>query len=231
MKHTEKQVKVCIAEEQEIFSRTYQLALKPGYRVDLLSFPLTPAGIKQAISMLKPDILILSMRKIEAEILETLAQLKLTRTAMGTILLLGDFRELDADLLRKFATCGGGGVGMVLKQSLEQTAQFRNIVDAVYRGQVVLDSSLSALMLSMPGECPIFKMLTARELEILALIANGYTNPAIAKQLFIDLKTVEHHINNMYGKMKSLKDFDSRHPRVQAARLYLEATGASSSKR
>ena len=60
--------------------------------------------------------------------------------------------------------------------------------------------------------------------EILDLLANGYTNAGIAKTLFLDIKTVEHHINSMYSKMKSIKDFAEKHPRVEAARIYLKAT-------
>ncbi|MFC1906768.1 response regulator transcription factor [Chloroflexota bacterium] len=67
--------------------------------------------------------------------------------------------------------------------------------------------------------------LTARESEILGLLSKGYTNSSIANALFIDVKTVEHHINSMYSKLKAGSDFNDKHPRVSAARLYLEAVG------
>ena len=73
--------------------------------------------------------------------------------------------------------------------------------------------------------------LSPRELEVLGWIAKGYRNDAIADVLSRDVKTVERHINNLYGKLKSnqLEDAedeaDSKHPRVRAALSYLRATG------
>ena len=49
---------------------------------------------------------------------------------------------------------------------------------------------------------PFMKLLTERELEILNLLSLGYTNQGIAKTLCIDIKTVAHHLNNIYGKLK-----------------------------
>ena len=86
-------------------------------------------------------------------------------------------------------------------------------------------TALSTFLFAGKPECPVLKQLTARELEILSLLAKGYTNGAIAESLYIDIKTVEHHINSMYSKLKSTADFNYKHSRVSAARLYLEATG------
>ena len=69
------------------------------------------------------------------------------------------------------------------------------------------------------------KELTDRELEILNLLAQGYTNQGIAKMLYIDIKTVAHHLNNIYSKLKDDSEFNQKHPRVSVARLYLETTG------
>jgi len=48
---------------------------------------------------------------------------------------------------------------------------------------------------------------------------------AIAEALYIDVRTVRHHINNMYSKLRADVDFNHKHPRVSAARIYLETTG------
>jgi len=74
-------------------------------------------------------------------------------------------------------------------------------------------------------EYPFLNQLTTREAEILSLLAKGYTNSAIAEALYIDIKTVEHHINSMYSKLRTSAEFNDKHPRVSAARIYLEATG------
>ena len=116
-------------------------------------------------------------------------------------------------------------MALFLKQSLDLTEQLYGIIAAVNQGQVILDPTLTTLLLSSKPECPFIKQLTTRELEILDMLAKGHTNSAMAKVLYIDLKTVEHHINSMYSKLKASANFDGKHPRVNAARLYLEATG------
>lgn len=68
------------------------------------------------------------------------------------------------------------------------------------------------------------KLLTERELEILNLLSLGYTNQGIATSLCIDIKTVAHHLNNIYSKLKEDDKLDLKHTRVSVARLYLETT-------
>jgi DNA-binding NarL/FixJ family response regulator len=75
------------------------------------------------------------------------------------------------------------------------------------------------------AEYPFMKMLTDRELEILNYLSQGYTNQGIAQVLCIDIKTVAHHLNNIYSKLKEDSELDQKHPRVSVARLYLETTG------
>ncbi len=54
-------------------------------------------------------------------------------------------------------------------------------------------------------ECLFLKQLTARELEVLSLLADGYTNSAIAGTLGMNIEIVEHHLNSMYSKVRMEK--------------------------
>jgi len=93
------------------------------------------------------------------------------------------------------------------------------------QGQIIIDPALTSLLFTEKQENPFVDQLTARELEILDLIASGYTNQGIANACYIDIKTVRHHINNIYSKIRAESDWTRRHPRVSATRLYLETTG------
>jgi DNA-binding NarL/FixJ family response regulator len=121
---------------------------------------------------------------------------------------------------------GEGGMALFLKQSLDRIDQLLSIILAVSQGQVVLDATLTTPMFAGKPENPFLKQLTARELEILTLLSQGYTNSAIAATLFIDVKTVEHHLNSMYSKLKTDSDFNGKHLRVSAASIYLETIGS-----
>ena len=72
----------------------------------------------------------------------------------------------------------------------------------------------------------LLDMLTPREKEILKLVVKSFANEHIASTLFIDVKTVEHHLNSMYSKYKSLYDFDSKvyHLRVGIVCRFLRET-------
>lgn len=69
----------------------------------------------------------------------------------------------------------------------------------------------------------LIRSLTPRELEIAELVSLSYTNERIADKLFIGIKTVEHHLNYIYSKLKSIFD-PGFHPRVTLAISYWEAS-------
>ncbi len=225
-----KTVRVYVVEEQEIYREVYKSALA----YDILRCPLDLLGIstngdvdllRRSISQLKPDVLLMGAKRLDSSLIQELEEIREEFPDLGIVLLLVLYETEDVSLLRRIASRGHGGMALFLKQSLDQIVQLSGIILAAGQGQVVLDPTLASFMFAERTEYGFFKQLTSRESEILGLLARGYTNSGIAQSLFIDLKTVEHHINSMYGKLRSEADFDSRHPRVSAARLYLEATG------
>lgn len=218
-------LKLCIAEEQEIFRRLYELALAPEFELELLPEMPSHDAIHQAVTRSKPDALIVGVKSLAEQVLEAITELRLAQHHLGIIILLPDFCQRDTALMRRLAVNGSGGLALFLKRSLVRTEQLVHMVTAVCRGQVILDAALTVAMFIDYKQCPLLRQMTTREQEILALLANGYTNPAIARTLLIEVKTVEYYINSMYSKLKSMTDFDTRHPRVEAARLYLQAVG------
>lgn len=217
--------KLCIIEEQDIFQTLYQSVFAEEFNIEVIDWGLNKLGLHQVISRVSPDVLLVSAKHLKTEIFEGLAELKHNSPRTGVVLLLGNYHREEVDLLRRLASVSSGGLALYLKRSLDVTDQLIGIVSAVQHGQVILDPAISRTLMSGQDECSFLKQLTSREQEILHLLADGYTNAAIADALFIDLKTVEHHINNMYGKLKSMMDFHQKHPRVQAARIYLEVVG------
>jgi DNA-binding NarL/FixJ family response regulator len=217
--------KVCLVEEQQIYRNLYELTLSPTYQIEKLPGLSIPDTICQSVLKNKPEILIVSNRRTDTQLLDSMINIRKQCPGIGIILLFAFERQVNVELVRKLASFGTGGLALFLKQSVDSTEQFGSIVNAVASGQVILDPGISALLISNKPKCALLKQMTTREQEILSLVAGGYTNAAIADALFIDLKTVEHHINNMYDKLKSTVSFEEKHPRVHAARLYLEAVG------
>jgi DNA-binding NarL/FixJ family response regulator len=220
-------IRLYIVEEQEIYREMYQVVLPARANIDILrvSASSDKGVMARAVAEVNPDVLLLSIRKLDINIIEELERIRNANPKMGIVILIVFYSSQDIELLRRLALCGESGMALFLKQSLDKVEQLCRTIVAVSQGQVILDPPLATFMFAGKPECPFLKQLTTRELEILSLLSQGYTNSAIADTLFIDIKTVEHHLNSMYSKLKTDPDYNSKHLRVSAARLYLESMG------
>jgi len=123
-----------------------------------------------------------------------------------------------ADLLAD----GSGAVGYLLKDRVARVEEFLDALDRVARGATVLDPQVVAQLLAAQRRNDPLKNLTERERELLALMAEGHSNPAIARRLVLSASAVEKHIGNIFAKL-GLPPDDARHRRVLAVLAYLRA--------
>jgi DNA-binding NarL/FixJ family response regulator len=216
-----------VVEEQEIYREIYHRLMSARTDIELLRISENgEAGtMMQAVTELHPQVLLLSVKKLDNGIIEELENIRNSYPKMGIVILIIFYSSQDIELLRRLALRGESGMALFLKQSLDTIDQLCRTILAVSQGQVILDPPLATYMFAGKPDCPFLKQLTTRELEILSLLAQGHTNSAIADTLFIDIKTVEHHLNSMYSKLKADPEYNSKHLRVSAARLYLETMG------
>ena len=227
MQSNSESISLLVIEEQEIYRELYSYVLPKNANIDVLRVSGNGAkgSMIRAVAELSPQVMLLSIKKLDAEIIEELEKIRNSYPRMGIVILIVCYSSQDIELLRRLALCGESGMALFLKQSLDKVEQLCQTVIAVNQGQVILDPPLATFMFAGKPECPFLKQLTTRELEILSLLSQGYTNLSIATTLFIDIKTVEHHLNSMYSKLKSDPDYITKHLRVSAARLYLEKMG------
>jgi DNA-binding NarL/FixJ family response regulator len=220
-------VSLYIVEEQEIYREIYSYLLPKHASIEILR--VTSHGEKgtmlRAVAETSPNVMLLSVKKLNMDLIEELEKIRNAHPKMGIVILIVFYSSQDIELLRRLALCGESGMALFLKQSLDKVEQLSRTIMAVSQGQVILDPPLATFMFAGKPESPFLKQLTTRELEILSLLSQGYTNSSIADTLFIDIKTVEHHLNSMYSKLKADPDYNTKHLRVSAARLYLETMG------
>lgn len=221
-------IKLLVIEEAELYRRLYErLPLKGP--IDIVSMSEDTTEIRAAVAAHPPDVIVLGTKKLDKKIVSELGALREKSPELGIVMFFVSFKDDDISQLRDLTRKGSGGVGVFLKQSLDHLEQLLGIIVAVSNNQVVLDPALAGFMFATKPDVPFLKELTPKETEILNLVAQGYTNNAIAHDLFIDVKTVEHHLNSLYSKLKADGDFSNKHPRVTAARLYLQVTRELSS--
>jgi DNA-binding NarL/FixJ family response regulator len=123
-------------------------------------------------------------------------------------------RELLADQ--------AGGVGYLLKDRVFTDEQFTDALYAVARGGTVMDPEVVAKLLGRrSGDEPITR-LTAREREVLELMAEGRSNSAIAQRLYISEKAVGKHSTNIFTKLDLAPSNDDNR-RVLAVLAFLNS--------
>jgi DNA-binding NarL/FixJ family response regulator len=112
------------------------------------------------------------------------------------------------------------GVGYVLKDRVTRVSDLADAVRRVAAGGSVIDPEVVARLLGRQRRHSPLDELTTREREILAMMAEGRSNQAIADSLVIELKTVEGHVRAIFGKL-GLEPAPSDHRRVLAVLAYL----------
>ncbi|MHB8104208.1 MAG: helix-turn-helix transcriptional regulator [Dehalococcoidales bacterium] len=223
-------IKLYTVEEDEIFPDLCQAVLQLKEPIELLGVLKRRdiGNLRKTVLILAPDVVLVSIKDLKADIITELEQIRLDYPKMGIVFLLGFCNAQDIEQLRRlFILKRGGGIALFLKQPSAKMEWLCMAIAAASQGQFVLDAPLAAFMFGGKPGPSFLKQFTHKELEILTLLANGYTNLAIAAALYIDNKTVEHHLNNIYSKLKENYEFGDKHLRVSVAKLYLDATSDS----
>jgi DNA-binding NarL/FixJ family response regulator len=112
------------------------------------------------------------------------------------------------------------GCGFVLKDRVTEVAILAEAIRRAGRGEAVVDPEVVALLLN---RCPLAE-LTAREREVLALVAEGLTDRGIAERLWVTPKTVQTHVRHILAKLRLPADA-AHNRRVLAVLAYLREAG------
>ena len=119
----------------------------------------------------------------------------------------------------------GGGFGYLLKHRVLDVDDFLDAARRVCEGGSALDPAVVATLVSPPSSEDVLGELTPREREVLGLMAEGRTNAAIAKRLWLTERTVETHVRSILGKL-GLSITGDDHRRVLAVLAYLRASAS-----
>ena len=151
-------------------------------------------GIKLALE-LKPDVVVMDLVMPEMSGVEaTLKLLKEWKEAK--ILVLTSY--LDNEKI--YPVIEAGAKGYMLKTS--SAAEILNAIQKVARGELAIETEVDKKIKAHDQQPELHEDLTARERDILRLLAKGYDNQTIADELFISLKTVKTHVSNILAKLE-----------------------------
>ncbi|MFB4281943.1 MULTISPECIES: response regulator transcription factor [unclassified Nonomuraea] len=121
---------------------------------------------------------------------------------------------------------GARGVGYLLKERVADVRDFLTALERVAAGETVLDPEVVTQIMGASGRTDALALLSPREREVLAMMAQGRSNSAIAEALFLSYGSVEKHVTQIFTKL-GLAPSDGDHRRVLAVLRYLQVGSGS----
>jgi DNA-binding NarL/FixJ family response regulator len=169
----------------------------------------------------QPDLVVVDIRMPPGhttEGLEAARQIRAQHPQVG-ILVLSAHVEVEhaMELL-----AGGRGVGYLLKRRVTDLEEFLDTLERIAKGASVVDPALVAELVAARRRDDPLASLSAREREVLALMAEGRSNAGIARRLWVTEGTVEKHVRSILTKL-TLPETPDDHRRVLAVLTYLDS--------
>jgi DNA-binding NarL/FixJ family response regulator len=194
-------IRVVIADDHPLFRSGLRAALEATGRVEVLGEAESADGAVTLCEQVMPDVVLMDLMMGATSGID--ATRAVTDRFPTTAVLVVTMLEDDYSV---FAAMRAGARGYVLKDADEDVIM--RAIEAVVRGEAIFSPAIAARMIdffstvhAQPPQAA-FPELTAREREVLHLIAQGLNNKEIADRLFLSPKTVRNHITNTFDKLQ-----------------------------
>jgi DNA-binding NarL/FixJ family response regulator len=211
--------RVVLADDSALF-REGLAALLTVAGVEVVAQTHDSEEVEQLVARHRPDVLVVDVRMPPRQVDEGLQAARLVRRhhpGVGVVILSQHVEVLHAlDILGDRQ----GGVGYLLKDHVANIEELRDAITRVMSGEFVFDPDVVADLVYQRRHNRVVEGLSPREREVLALMAEGRTNAAIARRLSVTPGAVEKHVRSIFRKL-DLTDTPDDHRRVQAVMRYL----------
>ena len=215
-------MRVVIAEDAAVLREGLaQLLIDRGHQV--CAAVADGEALRAAVASHRPDVAIVDIRMPPTHTDEGLQAAKVIRERWPDVGILVLSQHVHAGYAVELLSAGTEGVGYLLKERVSDLAELASSVQRVGAGGSVLDPTVVSQLVGRRREAddPV-KQLTDREREVLALMAEGRSNKAIAERLFVSEYTVEKHVGNIFTTLRLPVSPDD-HRRVLAVVAFLNA--------
>jgi DNA-binding NarL/FixJ family response regulator len=212
-------VRVVIAEDAALFrAGLVRLVEDHGHRV--CAAVADGGALLAAVAEHEPDVAVADIRMPPTHTDEGLrAALQIRQNHPGTgVLVLSQY--IETKYTARLLEGNAAGVGYLLKERVADVAEFAAALERVAAGGAALDPVVVAQLLRASRHAGGLAALTAREREVLALMAEGRSNAGIAAALVVTGGTVEKHVASIFGKL-GLPEDEGDNRRVLAVLRYL----------
>lgn len=175
-----------------------------------------------AVDEYRPDVAVVDIRMPPTrtdEGLRAALQLRERRPEVGVLLF---SQYIETRYATELLADRSAGVGYLLKERVADIDEFVDALDRIAAGGTALDPEVVTQLFGASRRTHSLDALTPREREVLALMAEGRTNAAIADTLVVTGRAVEKHVANIFTKL-DLPPSDTDHRRVLAVLRYLQS--------
>ncbi|MCH7622153.1 MAG: response regulator transcription factor [Chloroflexi bacterium] len=209
-------VRVLIVEDEGLFRDMLKTYLGSIPNLEVVEAVSDGEAAIEAADRLQPDVVLLDIELGSQP--NGIAAGRAIKQQNGNIGIIVLSAHKEREYLSLVAKEEYSGWSYLLKQSVSDASALVRAIEGTASGLVVMDPCVVNNMKPRSGS--ITSRLTPRQQEVLAMMAQGYNNAAIAEKLVLGTKSVENYINAIYQEL-SLNHDDSLHPRVQAVLSYI----------
>jgi DNA-binding NarL/FixJ family response regulator len=216
-------IKVVIVDDQQVIREAFGMLISQEPSISLVGTLSDGMEAVEKVPDLDPTVIVMDVKMPRLNGIAAAQKIREKQPDVGIILLSA---YDDSDYIREFLKDDPKGKAYLLKHTLGTMDELIRTIHDVAAGRTVLDPIMVEKLTAqkgIPDSSPL-RDLTRRELEVLSLMAKACTNSTIASILYIQPRTVEHHINSIFSKLGIAAE-TGQHARVQAVLGYMKATG------
>ena len=215
-------IRLLIGEDHYLVREGVRRLLESASEVDVVGACTDLPSLESAVLEHQPDVVLTDIRMPPTDTDEGIRLSEWLRQVWPAagVVVLSQYAEA-AYALALFER-GSGGRAYLLKERVFDLAQLLHAIQEVARGGSVIDPKVVEQLVAARSRVPepLLDSLTPRERQVLAEVAEGHNNAAIAGELFLTERAVEKHINSIFSKL-NLSEAQDVHRRVKAVLLFL----------
>ncbi|WP_328900635.1 response regulator transcription factor [Streptomyces sp. NBC_00441] len=212
-------MRIVVAEDLYLL-RDGMVRLIEAYGHEVVGTATTGPETLATLREFRPDVAVVDVRMPPTQTDEGLRAALAARAEMPGLPVLILSQYVEQLYARELLADGAGGVGYFLKESVFDADQFIDALERVAAGGTAMDPTVIAKLLSSGSSHRRLDKLTEREHEVLALMAEGLSNQAIAARLFLSDSAISKYTTSLFGKL-GITDDDATNRRVLAVLAYL----------
>ena len=206
--------------DDAVLVRSGIAALLAQHDVDVVGEADNAPSLLALVPRLEPDAVLVDIRMPPTHTTEGITAAKEIRSHHPDVAVLVLSQYAESAYAMDLISESPAGLGYLLKDSVASGATLLDALHRLTSGECVVDPTLVRRMLASARRPNPFEALTPREVEVLALMAEGRSNTAIGEALHLGVKTVETHISRVFSKL-GLVDDSGGHRRVLAVLTFL----------